>query len=103
MNGLPTCDQAKLAKLNKLLIKLFKEKKFELTEEDIEHNWEGEGDGMKTTGQVFILMPSDEKAKIAAAFFNGHKLDKKHTFSACTFPDYSKIMGTLPLYKMKKD
>ena len=39
-------------------------------------------------------MPSDEKAKIAAAIVNGHKLDKKHTFSACTFPDYTKIMGT---------
>ena len=38
-------------------------------------------------------MNTDEQAKIAAAYFNGHKLDNKHTFSACTFPDFHKIMG----------
>ena len=94
MNGLPKCDEAKSIKFNKLLIKIFSKQKIEINEEDIEHNWEGEGDERKTTGQAFILMPSDDKAKIAAASINGHALDKKHTFSACTFPDYQEIMGS---------
>jgi len=38
-------------------------------------------------------LKSDEQAKIAAALFNGHALDKKHTFSSCTFPDFAKIMA----------
>lgn len=46
-----------------------------------------------TTGQCFVLLKNDEQAKIAAALFNGHPLDKKHTFSSCTFPDYEKIMA----------
>ena len=46
-----------------------------------------------TTGQCFIKLASDEQAKISAALFNGYKLDSKHTFSACTFPDFDKIMA----------
>ena len=49
-------------------------------------------DGM-TTGQCFILMKNEDQAKIAATLFNGHKLDSKHTFSACTFPEFEKIMA----------
>jgi len=37
-------------------------------------------------------MNTDEQAKIAALKFNGYRLDAKHTFSACTFPDFHKIM-----------
>ena len=44
-------------------------------------------------------MKSDEHAKIAAALFNGHKLDSKHTFSSCTFPEFEKIMATEELEK----
>ena len=47
-----------------------------------------------STGQAFILMKTEDQAKIAAACFNGHELDKKHTFSSCTFPDFHKIMAT---------
>lgn len=93
MNGLPRCNEAKAGKFSKLLIKLFGAKKFVIAEEDIEYNWAGEGDEKMTTGQAFLLMSSDEQAKIAAACFNGHELDKKHTFSACTFPDFHKIMS----------
>jgi hypothetical protein len=38
-------------------------------------------------------LKNDEQAKVAAALFNGHALDKKHTFSACTFPDFNQIMA----------
>jgi hypothetical protein len=38
-------------------------------------------------------MKNDEQAKIASAMFNGHALDKKHTFAACTLPDFEKIMS----------
>lgn len=73
-----------------LIIKLFAKRTFTVGEESIEMNF-GE-DGM-TTGQCFIALKTDEQAKIAAALFNGHKLDSKHTFSACTFPDFDKIMA----------
>ena len=90
INGLPKCDAKKAAKLTQLLIKLFSKRSFEITEENIQMNY-GE-DGL-TTGQAFIEMKNDESAKIASATFNGHKLDSKHTFSACTFPDFDKIMA----------
>jgi len=93
MNGLPKCNEAKSLKFSKLLIKLFGAKKFNLEEGDIEYNWVGSGEEKMTTGQAFILMGTDEQAKIAAACFNGHELDKKHTFSSCTFPDFHKIMA----------
>ena len=38
-------------------------------------------------------MNTDEQAKIAASQFNGFKLDAKHIFSACTFPDFDKKMA----------
>ena len=39
-------------------------------------------------------MKTDEQAKIASALFNGVKLGAtKHIFSACTFPDFDKIMA----------
>jgi len=38
-------------------------------------------------------MKNEEQAKIAAALFNGHKLDAKHTFSSCTLPEFDKIMA----------
>ena len=91
MNGLPKCDEKKADKLKALLVKLFNKKNFPITEECIEHNF---GEDKMTTGQCFIQMKSDEHAKIAAALFNGHKLDSKHTFSACTFPEFEKIMAT---------
>lgn len=46
-----------------------------------------------TTGQACLSLNTDEQAKIIAGLFNGHKLDKKHTFSACTFPEYEKKMA----------
>ena len=92
LNGLPKCDEKKSVKLTSLLIKLFGKKNFSVAEENISHNFEEKDDKKETTGQCFVLMKTDEQAKIAAAIFNGHQLDKKHTFSACTFPDFNKIM-----------
>ena len=54
LNGLPVCDEAKCVKFSKLLIKIFAKQKVEITEEDIEYNWEGEAEERKTTGQAFI-------------------------------------------------
>lgn len=71
-------------------MKLFAKRNFIITEESVEFSWDAE---KNTTGQCFIQMKTDEQAKIAAALFNGHKLDTKHTFSACTFPDFDKIMA----------
>jgi len=90
LNGLPLCDAAKAQKLVALIIKLFAKRNFTVAEESIEMNFGADG---MTTGQCFITLKTDEQAKIAAAFFNGHKLDSKHTFSACTFPDFDKIMA----------
>lgn len=35
-------------------------------------------------------MKTEEDAKIIAGIYNGFKLDKKHTFSCCIFPEYEK-------------
>ena len=91
LNGLPLCDQKKAEKLKALLIKLFGKRNFTITEESITMNFNEEG--TKTTGQTFIKMRNEEQAKIAAAVFNGHKLDSKHTFSSCTLPEFDKIMA----------
>ena len=72
------------------MIKLFAKRQFTITEDSIEINYD---DTKTTTGQCFIKLASDEQAKISAALFNGYKLDAKHTFSACTFPDFDKIMS----------
>lgn len=74
------------------MIKLFGKKNFILTDEAIQHFFD-EAEPPMTTGQAFVELKSDEQAKIAAALFNGHALDKKHTFSSCTFPDFAKIMA----------
>jgi hypothetical protein len=50
-------------------------------------------DNKMTTGQAFVELKSDEQAKVAAALFNGLKLDAKHTISSCTIPDFDKIMA----------
>ena len=92
MNGLPKCDEKKTGKLVALLVKLFAKRSYEVTEDAIEFNWDTTVDPKMSTGQAFVTMKSDEQAKIAAALFNGHALDKKHTISACTFPDFTKIM-----------
>lgn len=91
LNGLPKCDLKKSEKLKALMIKLFAKKNFILTEDAIEHNFD-DAEPPMTTGQAFVQLKTDEQAKIAAALFNGHALDKKHTFSSCTFPDFAKIM-----------
>ena len=93
LNGLPKCNEEKSKKLTKLIIKLFDKKQFNVAEEMIQHHFNDNEEKPETTGQCFILMKNDEQAKIAAAIFNGHQLDKKHTFSACTFPDFNKIMA----------
>jgi hypothetical protein len=90
LNGLPKCDEKKAGKLISLLIKLFAKRQFNIAEDSIEMNYDSE---KITTGQCFIKLGSDEQAKISAALFNGYKLDSKHTFSACTFPDFDKIMA----------
>lgn len=64
-----------------------------LNEADIEMDFEGEGDAKMTTGQACLTLSTDEQAKIIAGLFNGHKLDKKHIFSSCTFPEYEKKMA----------
>ena len=92
INGIPVCDTKKADKLLALLVKLFAKKKFTITQEDITLNFT-EKDGVKeTTGQAFVKLDSEEKAKISAAQLNGFQLDKKHTFSVCTFNDFDKIM-----------
>mmetsp|Transcript_216 Transcript_216/g.392 ORF Transcript_216/g.392 Transcript_216/m.392 type:complete len:732 (+) Transcript_216:22-2217(+) len=92
INGLPLCDEKKAQKLIMLIIKLFGKKKFNVSEENIVFNY-SEKEGVKqTTGQAFIKLDTEEKAKIAAVQFNGYQLDKKHTFSVCTFNDFDKIM-----------
>jgi len=91
LNGLPKCDTKKSEKLNTLLVKLFGKKNFILEDDAISHFFD-DAEPPMTTGQAFVQLKSDEQAKIAAALFNGHALDKKHTFSSCTFPDFAKIM-----------
>jgi len=94
LNGLPICKaEEKWQKLTQLLIKIAKKNNLNLTEEMIEMNFEGEGEDKRTTGQACLTMPTEEQAKITALLFNRHKLDKKHTFSACIFPEYEKIMA----------
>jgi hypothetical protein len=90
LNGLPLCDRAKAKKLTGLLVKLFAKKNFVVAEESIEMDFNEED---KTTGQAYVQMKNDADAKIASAMFNGHKLDSKHIFSSCTFPDFDKIMA----------
>ena len=90
LNGLPVCDEKKAEKLTQLLIKLFAKRNFTITEKDIDMMQDAE---MNTTGQAFITLKNDEQAKIASALFNGFALDKKHTFSSCTVPDFDKIMA----------
>jgi len=95
LNGLPICDEKKAEKLVKLLMKTSDAKKLNIV--DIEVNFvDEEVDGVtkKTgTGQAFITLNNDADARVCATTFNGHKLDKKHIFSACTFPDFDKIIS----------
>ena len=72
LNGLPKCDEKKSVKLTSLLVKLFGKKNFSVDEANIHHNFEENEDKKETTGQCFVLMKTDEQAKIAAAIFNGH-------------------------------
>ena len=87
LNGVPICDEKKAAKLSGVIIKLFGKKNFVIEEKDIKMNW---GEDGNTTGQVYIQFKNEGDAKIASSLFNGHVLDKKHTFSSCTFPDFEK-------------
>lgn len=70
---------------------MFTKKKFEINEKDIDVQWNE--DKTESTGQCFITLQSDEIAKIAAATFDGYNVTKKIIFSACTVPDFYKIMG----------
>jgi len=91
LNGLPICDEKKAEKLVKLLMKTSDAKKLNIL--NIEVNFE-EKDGAKIgTGQAFLELSNDADARVCATTFNGHKLDKKHIFSACTFPDFDKIIS----------
>lgn len=60
LNGLPICDPKKAEKLLKLLIKIADKSNLKLSEENIEFNFEGEGDDKMTTGQAYLTLPSDE-------------------------------------------
>jgi len=91
INNIPKVNPEKAKKLVAVLVKLFAKRNFIITEEAIHLDFEGEPS--LCTGQVYIEMKTDEQAKIASALFNGHKLDSKHTFASCTFPDFDKIMA----------
>lgn len=91
LNGIPKCDEKKLEKLNqKVLMKLLSKAGSPIEESAIEHMWDDAHE--KTVGCCFINFKNEEMAKIAAMKLNGHELDKKHTFSSCTLPDYNKII-----------
>lgn len=94
LNGLPICAKEKIEKLKtKFIMKKALAYKINLTEEQIEIAFEDDDDTKNTTGQAYLTLDSDEQAKITALIFNQLKLDSKHTFSACTFPDFYKIMA----------
>lgn len=94
LNGLPICkSEEKWMKLTQLLVKIAKKNNLVLNEEQIEMSFDGEDESKKTTGQACITLNTEEQARITALLFNRHKLDKKHTFSACIFPEYEKIMS----------
>ena len=76
LNGLPKVNEEKAEKLKKLIVKLFKKKSnFEIGEEKVEIKFDT-ADPPISTGQCFVEMKNEEQAKISAAQFNGHKLDK---------------------------
>ena len=101
LNGLPTCDSTdKVGKLIKLIIKLFSKQNIAISEEDIELTYED--CGVKTAGQAFIQLKTEEQAKISAGSLNGYQLDKKRTFSAMTFPDYQKLLKQIDMAQEDK-
>jgi len=42
-------------------------------------------------GSIILCFDNPEKAKIAAEFLNGYKLDKNHIISAYSCPDFDEI------------
>ena len=60
LNGMPKCEPKKAEKLVALLIKIAKKNNLSLTENDVELNYEGEGDSKMTTGQACLTLTSDE-------------------------------------------
>ena len=98
MNGLPSTDevikegkaQSSNTTLKQMLVRMFAKLKYDIAEEQIEMAWND--DNTKTTGQAFLALKSEADAKVAALNMNGQAIGKKHIISACTFPDYEKIM-----------
>ena len=78
VNNLPKCDEAKSKKLKLLLTKILDKKGVKISENEIEMPF----NEAETVGCAFIKLDSEEKAKMAAALLDGHKLDQKHTFAA---------------------
>ena len=91
INNLPKCDAAKSQKLTQLLIKLYQKKNFTIDEANISMPLNDAG---MTDGVAFVLVSSEEQAKLGAAILNGHQLDKNHLLSASQVGDFEKIMQT---------
>ena len=65
--------------------------------EHMQLQYEGEGEGKKTTGVAYLSIDTNDKARKVAIFFDNYKLDKDHIL------DSSKSFCIQPENKQQKE
>ena len=89
ISNLPLTDQAKVPKLKKLLMKIFKKKGADyIIEENVEMPLAGE----KNAGCAIVTVKTTTQARLAAEGINGFSLDKKHVLTAATWSEFERVI-----------
>lgn len=92
INGFPKVAEEKTSKFLDLIIKTLEKKNYYIDATNITIPISAET--QKTEGVAFVKMSSEEQARIGASTFDGYKLTAKIVFTACTMPEFEKIMAT---------
>ena len=91
--GIPVIPSSKVAKLNKLLLKIFKQFGKTLTDKNMFMPFQKDKD--KSLGSVYIEYDTVAEAKKCVANAQNYRLDKKHTFKIHMYNDMQKLL-TVP-------
>ena len=91
--GIPVIPSSKVAKLNKLLLKIFKQFGKTLTDKNMFMPFQKDKD--KSLGSVYIEYDTVAEAKKCVANAQNYRLDKKHTFKIYMYNDMQKLL-TVP-------
>jgi len=92
INGFPKVDESKIKKFYDLILKTLEKRSYYIDSDKITIPISAETG--KTEGVAFVKMSSEEQARIGASTFDGYELTKKIIFTACTMPEFEKIMQT---------